>query len=49
MFLVSGMVYPAFGLVYSRGINVFSLSDPVTRRHEGDRIALWCVQYKENL
>ncbi|KZP07068.1 hypothetical protein FIBSPDRAFT_804345, partial [Athelia psychrophila] len=39
--LVSGMVYPAFGVVYAKGINSFSQLDPHTRQYESDRVALW--------
>jgi ATP-binding cassette subfamily B (MDR/TAP) protein 1 len=35
------MVYPAFGVLYARGINGFSELDPHQRRHDGDRTALW--------
>lgn len=35
------MVYPAFGVVYSKGITGFSDLDPHQRRHDGDRNALW--------
>ena len=42
-FLVSGMVYPAFGVVYAQGISSFSLTDAKARRHAGDRVALWYV------
>ena len=42
-FLVTGMVYPAFGVVYAKGIDGFSLLDHEARRHAGDRNALWCV------
>ena len=35
------MVYPAYGVVFSKGINGFSDLDPHTRRHDGDRTALW--------
>ena len=35
------MVYPAFGVVFSKGISGFSKIDPRERRHEGDRNALW--------
>lgn len=38
---MSGMVYPAYGVVFSKGINGFSDLDPHTRRHDGDRAALW--------
>jgi len=41
LFLVTGMVYPAFGVLFSRGISAFSKIDPHERRHEGDRNALW--------
>ncbi|KAH8104691.1 P-loop containing nucleoside triphosphate hydrolase protein [Cristinia sonorae] len=39
--ILTGMVYPAFGIVYAKGIGGFSLLDPNARRHEGDRTALW--------
>lgn len=39
--IVTGMVYPAFGLVFAKGINTFALTDPHQRRVEGDRNALW--------
>jgi ATP-binding cassette, subfamily B (MDR/TAP), member 1 len=42
-FLVSGMVYPGFGVVYAQGISAFSLTDDEARRHAGDRVALWYV------
>lgn len=35
------MVYPAFGVVYAKGINAFSDLDGHQRRHDGDRAALW--------
>ncbi|KAF8158097.1 P-loop containing nucleoside triphosphate hydrolase protein [Crassisporium funariophilum] len=38
---MSGMVYPAFGVVYAKGIEGFSLTDHPARRHAGDRNALW--------
>jgi ATP-binding cassette, subfamily B (MDR/TAP), member 1 len=38
---VSGLVYPAFGVVYAKGINAFSDLDPHKRRHDGDRAALY--------
>jgi ATP-binding cassette subfamily B (MDR/TAP) protein 1 len=31
------MVYPAFGIVYAKGINGFSDPDPHQRRQNGDR------------
>ena len=39
------MVYPAFGLVFAKGIAGFSLPDPAERRFQGDRNALWCVGF----
>jgi ATP-binding cassette subfamily B (MDR/TAP) protein 1 len=39
--IMTGLVYPAFGLVYSKGIVAFSEIDPHRRRHDGDRAALW--------
>lgn len=38
---MSGLVYPAFGVVYAKGINAFSDLDPHQRRHDGDRAALY--------
>jgi ATP-binding cassette subfamily B (MDR/TAP) protein 1 len=35
------MVFPAFGVVYAKGIKGFSDLDPHQRRHDGDRTALW--------
>lgn len=35
------MVYPAYGVVFSKGITAFSNLDPHQRRHDGDRVALW--------
>jgi ATP-binding cassette subfamily B (MDR/TAP) protein 1 len=37
----TGMVYPAFGVVYAKGIEGFSATDAHTRRHMGDRNALY--------
>ncbi|TCD62992.1 GTPase-activating protein [Steccherinum ochraceum] len=39
--ILSGMVYPAFGVVFAKGINAFSELDAGERRHDGDRNALW--------
>ena len=39
--LVSGMVYPAFGVVFAKGIEGFAQTDPHVRRRDGDRSALW--------
>ena len=47
MFLVSGVIDPAYALVYARGISALSLTDNKARRHAGDRVALWYV-YSEN-
>ncbi|PPQ96673.1 hypothetical protein CVT26_010302 [Gymnopilus dilepis] len=37
----TGMVYPAFGVVYAKGIQGFSQLTSEERRHMGDRNALW--------
>ncbi|KAM6491113.1 multidrug resistance protein 1, partial [Amanita muscaria] len=39
--IVNGAVYPAFGIVFARGVETFSEIDPQERRTEGDRDALW--------
>ncbi|CAA7269322.1 unnamed protein product [Cyclocybe aegerita] len=39
--IVSGMVYPAFGVVFAKGIEGFSALEASERRHQGDRNALW--------
>ncbi|KAI0032067.1 P-loop containing nucleoside triphosphate hydrolase protein [Vararia minispora EC-137] len=39
--ILTGAVYPSFGIVFSRAINAFSDSDPHVRRHDGDRNALY--------
>jgi ATP-binding cassette subfamily B (MDR/TAP) protein 1 len=39
--ICTGMVYPAFGVVYALALDGFSLQDPRERRHAGDRNALW--------
>ncbi|KAF8957254.1 P-loop containing nucleoside triphosphate hydrolase protein [Flammula alnicola] len=38
---MTGMVYPAFGVVYAKGIDGFSQLEASQRRHDGDRNALW--------
>lgn len=38
---VTGAVYPAFGIVFGKAINTFSLNDPHQRRVQGDRNALY--------
>lgn len=38
---VVGMVYPAFGIVFAKGVDAFSLADKAERRKAGDRVALW--------
>jgi hypothetical protein len=43
MCLVSGMVYPAFCLVYALGIQGFSQLEASGRRFQGDWNALWQV------
>jgi len=35
------MVYPAFGVVYAKGIDGFSQLEKFDRRFQGDRNALW--------
>ena len=35
------MVYPAFGIVFAKGIQGFSELDPAQRSHDGNRNALW--------
>jgi hypothetical protein len=37
------MIYPAFGIVFAKGIEAFSLPDASDRRFQGDRTALWFV------
>lgn len=37
------MVYPAFGVVFAKGVSGFSLETNAERRHAGDRTALWSV------
>jgi len=37
------MVYPAFGLVYSLGVQGFAQLEASDRRFQGDRNALWQV------
>ncbi|KAG6840985.1 hypothetical protein C0991_002875 [Blastosporella zonata] len=38
---MTGMVYPAFGIVYAKGINGFSAVTREEKRFQGDRNALW--------
>lgn len=40
-FLVTGSIWPAFGIVYGKGITGFSDLDTHQRRFDGDRNALW--------
>lgn len=42
-FLATGLVYPAFGIVFAKAMDGFSLVDRHALRHEGDRNALWSV------
>ena len=37
------MVYPAFGIVFAKGITGFSAPTDTERRVEGNRNALWSV------
>ncbi|TFY60994.1 hypothetical protein EVJ58_g4790 [Rhodofomes roseus] len=39
--IANGGTYPAFGIVYAKGISGFQSTDPHVRRHDGDRVALW--------
>lgn len=39
--IASGCVFPAFGIVWSQAVTGFSDTNPHTRRHDGDRSALW--------
>lgn len=41
VFIVSGMIYPAFGVVYANGVNGFALTNNHDRQHAGNRTALW--------
>lgn len=39
--ICTGMIHPAFGIVYAKSLDGFSKQDPQERRHDGDRNALW--------
>ncbi|KDQ25589.1 hypothetical protein PLEOSDRAFT_1097506 [Pleurotus ostreatus PC15] len=39
--ILTGLVWPAFGIVYAKGINGFSMIEKSERRFAGDRNALW--------
>ncbi|PPQ73650.1 hypothetical protein CVT26_010608 [Gymnopilus dilepis] len=39
--IANGMIYPAFGIVFAKGIDGFSLLERGERRKAGDRNALW--------
>ncbi|THH28698.1 hypothetical protein EUX98_g5479 [Antrodiella citrinella] len=39
--IMTGLVYPAFGIVYAKGVNGFADLGSHQRRHDGDRNALW--------
>ncbi|KAF9267350.1 P-loop containing nucleoside triphosphate hydrolase protein [Marasmius fiardii PR-910] len=39
--ILTGLVFPAFGIVYGEPINTFASQDPYVLRHQGDRNALW--------
>lgn len=39
--ICNGLVYPAFGIVFGKAMDAFSLEDRHALRHEGDRNALW--------
>ncbi|KAG2008663.1 multidrug resistance protein 1 [Coprinopsis cinerea AmutBmut pab1-1] len=38
---LTGMVYPAFGIVYAKGMEGFSVLDPDEKMKQGNRNALW--------
>ncbi|TFK69087.1 P-loop containing nucleoside triphosphate hydrolase protein [Pluteus cervinus] len=38
--IMTGAVYPCFGIVFAKGIDAFA-QEPKVRRREGDRVALW--------
>jgi len=38
---LTGIVYPAFGIVYAKAVTTFQSTDHATLRHSGDRNALW--------
>ncbi|KAL0565464.1 hypothetical protein V5O48_016559, partial [Marasmius crinis-equi] len=38
---LTGLIYPAFGIVYGQAVNTFATQDRHVLRHEGDRNALW--------
>ncbi|KDR82180.1 hypothetical protein GALMADRAFT_240715 [Galerina marginata CBS 339.88] len=39
--IITGMIYPGFGVVFATGVNAFSMVDKADRRAAGDRTALW--------
>ena len=39
--ICNGATYPAYGIIFAKGINTFSLPDAGQRRHDGDRNALY--------
>ena len=39
--ILTGGVYPAFGIVFGRAVDTFSLPNPHERRVQGDRNALY--------
>ncbi|KAI0261288.1 P-loop containing nucleoside triphosphate hydrolase protein [Gloeopeniophorella convolvens] len=39
--IISGAIYPSFGIVYAHALTGFSLPTAAERRHSGDRFALW--------
>ncbi|KAI0319342.1 multidrug resistance protein 1 [Amylostereum chailletii] len=39
--IMTGCVYPCFGIVFAKAINAFGLTSPHERREQGDRNALW--------
>ncbi|THU88633.1 P-loop containing nucleoside triphosphate hydrolase protein [Dendrothele bispora CBS 962.96] len=39
--IMTGLVYPAYGIVFSKGIQGFSTNDLQAMRSDNDRVALW--------
>ncbi|KAI0714082.1 P-loop containing nucleoside triphosphate hydrolase protein [Cerioporus squamosus] len=39
--IANGATYPSYGIVFAKGISTFSDIDPLQRRHDGDRNALY--------
>ncbi|KAK7461381.1 hypothetical protein VKT23_008560 [Stygiomarasmius scandens] len=39
--IMTGLVYPAYGIVFSKGVQGFTSNDLQRMRHDNDRVALW--------